>query len=126
MRAFVVPLELIRDIESAYEAARPEMIERDASTPKAPDQALAAAIDKLPPAQRQLVVLFYFESLPVADVAVRLGKSEGAVKAGLYRAVRRLSKLVQQAETPSANRGALDIAAEVIERRRGLLARLAR
>ena len=44
------------------------------------------AVGSLPPRQRAAVVLFYFEHLPVAEVAQTLGMSESAVKTSLHRA----------------------------------------
>lgn len=45
-----------------------------------------AAVEQLPARLRLTVVLHYFLDLPVAEVALRLGKSEGAVKRDLHDA----------------------------------------
>ena len=51
-----------------------------------PDVDLASAIATLAPMQRAAVVLFYFDDLPVAEVARLLVVSESTVKQHLYRA----------------------------------------
>ena len=48
----------------------------------------AAAEQELSPEQRQLFALHHLEHLPIQDIAVRLSKSEDAVKSNLYRARR--------------------------------------
>lgn len=50
-----------------------------------PDQRLAAALAKLPRAQREIVALHYLIDLSVASVAESLGIAEGTVKAQLHR-----------------------------------------
>ncbi len=50
------------------------------------DQAFWDAVRELPGRQRQVVALFYVEDLSVAQVAERLGCSDGTVKAHLSRA----------------------------------------
>jgi RNA polymerase sigma-70 factor (ECF subfamily) len=44
----------------------------------------------LPPLQREALVLFEFEELPLADIADVVGADVGAVKARLHRARQRL------------------------------------
>ncbi len=48
------------------------------------------AVMSLPPSDRDLLLLFYWAELNVAEIAVALGKSAGAVKVGLHRARQRL------------------------------------
>ena len=66
--------------------------------PEAPVEArddadlLRTKIDRLPPRQREAVVLRYFEQLSVRDTAEAMGCSEGAVKASLWQALRRLRR----------------------------------
>lgn len=63
---------------------------RDLATDIADSVALTAAVHEallaLSPRQRAAVALFYFEDLPVAEVAAALGTSNGAVKTHLSRA----------------------------------------
>jgi RNA polymerase sigma-70 factor (ECF subfamily) len=54
-----------------------------------------AAVDKLSVQQRASVVLTYWEDLTPAEVATRLGISEGSVKRHLARARTRLKELLQ-------------------------------
>jgi RNA polymerase sigma-70 factor, ECF subfamily len=65
------------------------LLERQARAPvmaNDPDADLMHAVGALPLRQRAAVVLFYFEDLPVAEVADTLGMSESAVKVTLHRA----------------------------------------
>jgi RNA polymerase sigma-70 factor (ECF subfamily) len=55
---------------------------------------IAAALDQLPEQQRQVIQLIYFERLPQAEVAERIGRSEDAVRGLVARAVARLARLV--------------------------------
>jgi RNA polymerase sigma-70 factor (ECF subfamily) len=54
---------------------------------------IQAALDKLPEIDRTVLVLRYLEQRPTADVAARLGTSEGTVR---VRAVRALARLREQ------------------------------
>jgi RNA polymerase sigma-70 factor (ECF subfamily) len=49
-------------------------------------QALHVCIAELPEDYRQVILLRYFEGLPLAEVAQELGRSEGAVRGLLDRA----------------------------------------
>lgn len=53
------------------------------------------AVRRLPPNQRAVVVLRFYEDLPVADIADVLGLPPGTVKSTLHRALRRLQELLQ-------------------------------
>jgi RNA polymerase sigma-70 factor (sigma-E family) len=55
--------------------------------------ALVRALDQLPPQQRAVVVLRYWEQLTEAQTAELLGCSEGAVKSAGSRGLRRLREL---------------------------------
>jgi RNA polymerase sigma factor (sigma-70 family) len=59
------------------------------------DVDVLAAVDKLSVQQRASVVLTYWEDLTPAEVAARLGISEGSVKRHLARARARLKELLQ-------------------------------
>ncbi|GGM51201.1 RNA polymerase sigma24 factor [Micromonospora sonchi] len=60
--------------------------------------ALQAALWQLPPAQRAVVVLRYYEDLPEAEVAELLGCSVGTVRSRTHRAVTRLRQLLPNTE----------------------------
>lgn len=68
---------------------------RDAP-PRAPGaaarRALLDALDALPPAQRACVVLRFVRGLGVAETAASMGRSEAAIRALQYRAVRTLAR----------------------------------
>jgi RNA polymerase sigma factor (sigma-70 family) len=73
-------LRLLQRVAQPTPAARPE-----------PDVDLADAIAALAPMQRAAVVLFYFDDLPVSDIARTLVVSESTVKQHLHRARARLA-----------------------------------
>jgi RNA polymerase sigma-70 factor (sigma-E family) len=80
-----------------WRARRPEQalgdndgVARDHADDIALRQAVVAALRTLPPRQRAAVVLRYLEDLSVADVAVTLRCSEGAVKSHASRGLARL------------------------------------
>lgn len=69
----------------------------DAPSPPAPDPLdpeLVAALDRLTPEQREVVVLRFVADLPLADVAAITGRRIGAVKAMQHRALETLSHLL--------------------------------
>lgn len=57
-------------------------------------RALYRAIELLPDAQRELVTLFYFENVPIKEIATIVGKSETNVKVSLCRARESLKKIL--------------------------------
>jgi RNA polymerase sigma-70 factor (ECF subfamily) len=59
--------------------------------PADPDPAVAAAIRELAPREQALIVLFYYEDRPLAEVADIVGISLGAAKAAMHRARARLA-----------------------------------
>ena len=58
--------------------------------------AVRAAIARLSPEHREVVVLRYFAELTVPQVARSTGVREGTVKSRLHRALRRLRELLEQ------------------------------
>ena len=52
-------------------------------------------LSRLPEAQRQVVLLFYFEEKSITDVAQMLGFPEGTVKSQLHRARRALADMME-------------------------------
>ena len=52
------------------------------------------AMCKLPSGQRSVLYLRYWEDLPIKEISLRLGKSEGTVKTYLYHARQKLRSLL--------------------------------
>lgn len=55
---------------------------------------LLQAVHKLPPEYRAVILLFYYEDLDVAEVAVALGLPAGTVRSRLHRARQKLKLLL--------------------------------
>ena len=58
---------------------------------------MVEALQTLTPEQRDVVVMRYFMDRSYAEIAVTLGKREGAVRALLMRALRQMRKVVEHA-----------------------------
>jgi RNA polymerase sigma-70 factor (ECF subfamily) len=54
-----------------------------------------AALDQLPPLERELLVLRYVEQLPFKEVAAIQGASEGTTRTRHFRALRRVHELLE-------------------------------
>lgn len=65
-------------------------------------QAARAAVARLPPGQRAVVVLVRFEGLSYREAAAALGITEGAVESRLVRAMRRLEAETREAPQEAA------------------------
>ena len=61
---------------------------------------LLAALGKLPAEQREALRLRYVENLPSKEIAARLGKSDGAVRVMLTRALGQLQQLLGPENAP--------------------------
>jgi RNA polymerase sigma-70 factor (ECF subfamily) len=59
-------------------------------------ETLMRAVNSLPAEQRDTILMRFIQELSIAETAVVLGKSEGAVKQLQLRAVRRLAKMVSE------------------------------
>lgn len=57
---------------------------------------LLESLDTLPPRQRTVFCLRYFEEIPYHEMAAMLDVSEGALKASYHHAVKKISTYVQQ------------------------------
>ena len=55
-------------------------------------------VEDLPEEQRAAVTLYYYEDLPVAEIARVLGVAQGTVKSRLGRARQRLKEQLQEEE----------------------------
>ena len=76
-------LRAVRDLPQQYDAP-------------APPSAVRGAVASLAPRDRALVVLFYYEDRPLAEVAEILEMSPGAAKVALHRARTRLGGLLEE------------------------------
>jgi RNA polymerase sigma-70 factor (ECF subfamily) len=84
------------------EASRPHDLQvTDATAFR--DSELAAAMVELSPQQRAVVALHYLDDLSVADVAIAMGLSDGAVKYHLHQARGRLRTLLTPAARSDAD-----------------------
>jgi RNA polymerase sigma factor (sigma-70 family) len=78
------------------------LVERIDPSPHEPDPgdgvaeraAVADLLDQLPAAEREAVVLFYFEDLSADEIATRLGIRPGSARSRLCRGRRRLAQVV--------------------------------
>jgi RNA polymerase sigma-70 factor (ECF subfamily) len=59
---------------------------------------LAEALEQLPEAQREAVVLHHLRGLSLAELASHLGRSEGAAAGLLHRGIKRLRELLHDLE----------------------------
>lgn len=85
--------------EHPTEAALPDESHTGADPSDRP--ALMAALSKLPPRQRAVVVLRYYDDLSVREVAQALACSEGTVKSQTHHALAHLRLLLGDAVIPA-------------------------
>ena len=78
--------------ERLKERARRE----DCPIPQGFDGRMDAILEGLPEEQRAAVTLYYYEDLPVAEIARVLGVAQGTVKSRLGRARQRLKEQLQE------------------------------
>lgn len=82
--------------------------ESEADAPPLPDamisaevsEAVQAALNLLPPLQREAIVLFEFEELSLEETAAVAGADVGTVKSRLHRARERLRRSLAEYRTP--------------------------
>jgi RNA polymerase sigma-70 factor (ECF subfamily) len=72
---------------AAGSSGPPERAARDEQAAR-----LAAALERLPPAYRDVIQARFFDGLPFADVAARCGRSAAAVRVLCLRAIQRLRR----------------------------------
>lgn len=64
-------------------------------------EAVAAAVDRLPPQQRAIFAMRHFEGMKLIDIADSLGVAEGTVKRQLHSAVHRLRHALRRVHQPA-------------------------
>jgi RNA polymerase sigma-70 factor (ECF subfamily) len=93
--AWLAPRPDDDDADPMAEVADPAPVAPDATAERDEAmQALAVALDRLPPRQREAFLLRELEGLDVAGTAVAMGCSEGSVKTHYFRAVHSLRALL--------------------------------
>lgn len=58
-------------------------------------QSLEQAVEQLPEADQQIIRWHYYEGIPLADIAERIGQTENNVKVRMFRIRERLKKKIQ-------------------------------
>ena len=86
----------------------PEGVDLDAGAA----EDVAAALDVLPPGEREAVVLHYLDGFSCDEIATRLGRSSGAVRVRLHRARRRLREHLGIHLTPRKELGMVEVVPE--------------
>jgi RNA polymerase sigma-70 factor (ECF subfamily) len=76
------------EVAPFIEARQPNPAESAASSELG--EAINDAISRLPPRQREVFILHYFEQMTHREIADTLGVTEGAVKANFFHAVQKL------------------------------------
>jgi len=96
-------LKWVLPIERPYtpEAAPPDIADRDRTTEdklvaRARIKEIAAAVDQLPERQRTVFMLCHFGDQTTSQVSQALGLSEATVRVHLFRAVRKLRRLLER------------------------------
>jgi RNA polymerase sigma-70 factor (sigma-E family) len=81
--------------EAAYASPPEEPLSGDESSRVDDRDALRRALLTLPPRQRAVIVLRYYEDLSELEIATLMGTSAGTVKSQASRALRRLNDLLR-------------------------------
>jgi len=81
-----VELQLVSGDDAAAQIEQAEIFER-----------IDAAVQQLPPRQRGIFVMRHYEGMSHAQIAQVVGRSEGAIRAGYFHAVRKLRDAARQA-----------------------------
>lgn len=94
--------ERFRSFVSFFDLKRPLLAEEPSSRDGTKDelsQAIDAAVLSLPPKQRTVFVLRYYQRLPFEKIAEILGKSEGGSKANYFQAIKKLKRSLARYRT---------------------------
>ena len=65
---------------------------------KEEERILYEAVEKLPPKQKTVLILYYYNNMPIREIARVCGIFEGTVKSRLFHAKERLKELLAQEE----------------------------
>lgn len=88
---------LLRDVRDETAPPSDELSERMQW-----QQSVWATVAKLPPAQREVVVLRFVEGMSVADIALAVGCPAGTVKSRLHHAMNKLHDWLSEDSLPSS------------------------
>lgn len=94
--------ERFRSFVSFFDLKKPLLAEEPSSRDGSKDelsQAIDAAVLSLPPKQRTVFVLRYYQRLPFQKIAEILGKSEGGSKANYFQAIKKLKRSLARYRT---------------------------
>lgn len=65
---------------------------------KEEERILYEAVEKLPPKQKTVLILYYYNDMPIREIAKVCGVFEGTVKSRLFHAKEQLKKVLTQEE----------------------------
>lgn len=85
-----VSIEIVSEVEYGEKKAD-ELIDEDRQR-----KILEEAIETLPPQQRAVFNLRYYEELPYEEISNILGKSVGGIKANYFHAVKKIGEYVKE------------------------------
>lgn len=94
--------ERFRSFVSFFDLKKPLLAEEPSPRDGRKDelsQAIDAAVLSLPPKQRTVFVLRYYQRLPFEKIAEILGKSEGGTKANYFQAINKLKQSLARYRT---------------------------
>ncbi len=85
----------LRDEAKGVRVANEPAEDSDPSTDAAREIWVQRAVAKLPPEQREVVFLAFYEGLPYAEIARVQGVPEGTVKSRMFHAKRKLAEVLR-------------------------------
>ncbi len=83
-------------LETVFHIADPSPRPDDVTVRREQDAILAEAVRRLPPQQKKIFVLRHMDGLSHREIAVLLGRTEGAVKAGFFHALKKIQSYVNE------------------------------
>ncbi len=84
--------ELLEEVSDSKSEANPE----ESSMEKDEKSRLMAAIDRLKPTEREIIILRYFQALKIDDIVDATGISKSTVKRQLSSAVEKLKEIMKE------------------------------
>lgn len=86
-------------LESIFHVADPSPRPDDVAVRREQESILGEAVHLLPPQQKKIFILRHMDGLSHREIATILGRSEGAVKAGFFHALRKIQSYVKERTT---------------------------